>query len=359
MARAPKFGRTFSRRPMFSFRPRTRFKLPKKSTPLIVKTSTGKANAFGWSVSLSVVLSVLVHVLILFVFVLAIRLLIKVPPAPPLPLVVPQSFLSGNQLSRPDKVTAAPTRASTLKHFLSTRNASNSVSPTALNAMLNGTAANEHLFAISLGQGGELASNNGSMGAMGVPGKTIGGMPAVSFFGVQTRAKRVVFLVDHAGRMVGHLYLLKREVQRSIRRLLPFQRFAVIEISAKYKILGPDKLLRASPANRAMVLPRVHRMIAENRDYGQLLPFLRPFKAAWAMHPQVIFFLTDGYVDPRLIADIGDLNRQYPIRVYTFTFMGDNKRHQENLKKIAAETGGKFMYLSPRVLEREGSGAAR
>jgi hypothetical protein len=85
MARAPKFGRTFSRRPMFSFRPRTRFKLPKKSTPLIVKTNTGKANAFGWSVSLSVVLSVLVHVLILFVFVLAIRLLIKVPPAPPLP----------------------------------------------------------------------------------------------------------------------------------------------------------------------------------------------------------------------------------------------------------------------------------
>ena len=357
MARAPKFGRTFSRRPAFSFRSRSRFKLPKRSAPLILKTPGTTAKSISNGTWLSVVLSVLVHVLLLFIFVLAIRLLIKIPPPPPLPLIVPQSFLSGNQLSHPDKVTAAPTRASALKRFLSTRNASNSVSPTALNAMLNGTASNEHLYAISLGQGGELASNNGSMGAMGVPGKTIGGMPAVSFFGVQTRAKRVVFLVDHAGRMVGHLYLLRREVQRSIRHLLPFQRFAVIEISATYKILGPDKLLRASPANRAMVLPRVHNMIAENRDFGELLPFLRPFKAAWAMHPQVIFFLTDGYVDPRLIADIADLNRQYPIRVYTFTFMGDNKRHQENLRKIAAETRGKFLYLSPRLLERKGSGA--
>ncbi len=357
MARAPKFGRTFSRRPAFSFRPRTRFKLPKRSAPLFSKTPGTPTRTIASGTWLSVVLSVLVHVLLLFTFVLAIRLLIKIPPPPPLPLIVPQSFLSGNQLSHPDKVTAAPTRASALKRFLSTRNASNSVSPTALNAMLNGTATNEHLYAISLGKGGELASNNGSMGAMGVPGKTIGGMPAVSFFGVQTRAKRVVFLVDHGGRMVGHLYLLRREVQRSIRHLLPFQRFAVIKISATYKILGPDKLLRASPANRAKVLPLVHNIIAENKDMGQLQPFLRPFKAAWAMHPQVIFFLTDGYVDPRLIADIGDLNSQYPIRVYTFTFMGDNQRHQKNLRKIAAETGGKFLYLSKRILEREGSSA--
>ncbi|MGC9260555.1 MAG: hypothetical protein ACP5I8_10850 [Phycisphaerae bacterium] len=356
MARTPKLGRTFTRRRVWFLRTRPRLKLPGKKARVVsflpghgspARSGGTAERLLGW------VMSLLVHVVALFVFVLAIRLLTKAPAAPPLPFIMPQSFLSGHQLTALDKPPSSAIRRMTIKHLLGTRQAAKLASATALSAMLNGTTPDTHLFAISLGQGSQFsASSNGYLGAMGMPGKTVGGMPAISFFGVRARAKRVVFLVDHAGRMVGHLYLLKREVQRSIRHLLPFQRFAVIEISAKYKILGPDKLLRASPANRAMVLPEVHKMLAENRDYGQLLPFLRPFKVAWAMHPQVIFFLTDGYVDPRLIADLRQLNAQYPIRVYTFTFMGDNLRHQKNLRKIAAATGGKFMYLSPRLLER-------
>ncbi len=356
MARTPKLGRTFKRRRVWFFRPRPRLKLPGNKARVAgfgpgigsPARSGGRTDRLlGW------VMSLLVHVVALFIFVLAIRLLTKVPAAPPLPFIMPQSFLSGHQLTALDKAPTSSIRPMTIRHFLGNRKLDNMTSTTALSSMLNGTTPDSHLFAISLGQGGTLSSSSGgSLGAMGIPGKTIGGMPSISFFGVRARAKRVVFLVDHAGRMVGHLYLLKREVQRSIRHLLPFQRFAVIEISAKYKILGPDKLLRASPANRSMVLPEVHKMIAENRDYGQLLPFLRPFKVAWAMRPQVIFFLTDGYVDPRLIADIRRLYVHHPIRVYTFTFMGDNLRHQKNLRLIAAETGGKFMYLSPRLLER-------
>jgi hypothetical protein len=356
MARAPKLGRTYTRRPIFFSRPRARLKLPGKAPPVVsflspsgapAKTSRISDRLLGW------VMSLLVHVLALFVFVLAIRLLTKIPPAPPLPLIMPQSFLSGNQLTHADKLQTAPTRATTLKHFLNTHNSSNSVSPSALNTMLNGTASNSHLFAISLGQGGQLAVNNGAMGVMGIPGKTLGGMPGVSFFGVQAHAKRVMFLIDHAGHMVGRLYLIRREVRASIQNLLPFQKFAVITISGKYKILGPAKLLRASPANKAAVRKKVSTVIAEGHDQGLLLPFLRPFKAAWAMKPQVIFFLTDGYVDPRLIGDIRRMHEQYPIRVYTFTLIGTTRIHQEYLRRIAAETGGKFLYLSKRVLLRQ------
>ncbi len=319
MALAPKLGRTFSRRPVFFSRPRARLKLPGRRPPVVSFLTTSGPQTKASIISdrwLGWVMSLLVHVLALFVFVLAIRLLTKVPPAPPLPLIMPQSFLSGNQLTHADKLQTAPTRASTLKHFLNTHN-SNSVSPSALNSMLNGTASNEHLFAISLGQGGQLAVNNGAMGVMGIPGKTLGGMPGVSFFGVQAHAKRVMFLIDHAGHMIGRLYLIRREVRASIANLLPFQKFAVVTISGKYKILGHAKLLRASPANKATVRKKVSTVIAEGHDQGLLLPFLRPFKAAWAMKPQVIFFLTDGYVDPRLIKDIKRMHEQYPIRVYT------------------------------------------
>lgn len=355
MARAPKFGRTFSRRRFIFFHSRPRFKVPGKK-PLVCGSAPGGysgANAgrisdrlLGW------VISLLVHVVALFVFVLAIHLLTKLPAPPPLPIIIPQSFLSGNQFTPFNKDPVSPTHTMTLQDFLGAHKVNHSISSAALSAMLNGSASNQHLFAISLGQGASSSSINGALGAMGIPGKALAGMPAVSFFGVQAQARRVVFLVDHAGRMVGHLYLLKREVRRSIGQLLPFQKFAVIAISGKYKILGPDRLLRASPDNRTLVRRKVRKLIAEGHDYGLLLPFLKPFEAAWAMHPQVIFFLTDGYVDPRLIADIRHLNSKYPVHVCTFTFVGGNQRHQENLRRIAAETAGKFKYVSARALER-------
>ncbi len=349
MARAPKFGRSFSRRRGLRFRWRPRLGFAKVA-PRSAAPRGLSDRLLGW------VISLVLHLVGLFTFVLAVQLLIKPPAAPPPPLIMPQSFLSGNQLTDIAKTRHAPSHHSLLKDFLVARNIGAAASSSSLNAWLNGSASNAPLFAITLGPGGDMEGSGGPAGALGVPGNALGGLPAVSFFGVHGQARRIVFIIDHSGSMIGHLYLVRAEVRHAVENLLPFQKFAVIAFAHAYKLLGPQKLVRASPEAKASALAALHRIEAEGHNDNMLGPFLRPFQTAWAMRPQAIFFLTDGHFDPRLIARIAQLNTHYPIRVYTFAFLDDDRVFQGHLRRIATETGGQFKNLSARVLERAGAG---
>jgi TonB family protein len=167
--------------------------------------------------------------------------------------------------------------------------------------------------------------------------------------------KRIVFVLDHSGATVGKLYLLRATVERAIDGLSPLQKFAVIVFAGQYRILVANRLLRATPANKALVVAQLKTTIAEGRSEGTLKPFLRPFQAAWAMQAQSVLFLTDVPFDPRLVDRIGALNKQRHVAVYTVGSGGT--RFKSLLRKISQETGGRFFHLSASALKKRGRGA--
>jgi hypothetical protein len=302
--------------------------------------------------------SVLLHVLIITGFIFAYHFINIHRRRPPRPLFMPVSFAGEWPLAKdtPRDRPGAWGRVARrdIPGFDLRSRAMSLQSPT---RRRNGQTAARQAILLSLGYGEKMSAvsrvngwNGDRNGALGVPARWRGSSPPVCFFGTHSRATSVVFLVDHSGSMIGKLHLVKDEVRRALDRLLPFEKFAVIVFSRHYQILGPSHLLPATVNLRRWVEKSFQRILAEGHNDHRLLPFLRPFQAAYAMRPQVIYFLTDGHFDPRLIPAIAALNATASARVYTFAFLDRNPVFQARLRRIAAETGGKFEVVSRRRL---------
>ena len=302
--------------------------------------------------------SVLLHLLIITGFIFAYHLINIQRRRPPRPIFMPESFAGERPLAK-DTPRGRPgalgqvERRDTPDFNLRARSLP-VLSPA---RWRNGWMESRQATRLGLDYGKTMSAvsrENGWRGdwngALGVPVRWRGSGLRVSFFGIHSPATSVVFLVDHSGSMIGKLHLVKDEVRRALDRLLPFEKFAVIVFSRHDQILGPPHLLPATVNLRRGVEKSFQRILAEGHNDNMLLPFQRPFQVAYAMRPQAIYFLTDGHFDPRLIRVIAALNAATPARVYTFAFLDRNPVFQSRLRRIAAETGGKFEVVSRRML---------
>jgi hypothetical protein len=166
----------------------------------------------------------------------------------------------------------------------------------------------------------------------------------------KSHARRTVYLLDHSGSMLDSFDYLRTEVENATSNLAPFQRFAVIMFSENVTVLGPDHLQRANDDARRDIRKRLATIHASGHNDGELAPFQKGFEKAFAMNPEVIFFLTDGEFDPRLVDVVRKLNAQRPenqrVEIHTIAYIQIGPDAAGSLKKIAAENHGRYKFVA-------------
>jgi hypothetical protein len=191
------------------------------------------------------------------------------------------------------------------------------------------------------GHGGGGGQGEGSGGGVG---NGVG--PSTEFFGTREYGVSFVYVIDCSGSMAKHnaLQRAERELNVSLEQLPPDARFGVVFYNLNTTTMtdesGDPALMPATAANKERVRTRLLTLRAEGpTDHARALD------AAFAMHPEVVFFLTDGrQLRPeqadRLLNDAG------ATRVHATEFGdGADPGTLDPLKTLATGTGGSYRYL--------------
>jgi len=153
--------------------------------------------------------------------------------------------------------------------------------------------------------------------------------------------KRIVFIIDRSGSTTDSMMLVKRELRHCIGKLDRTQSFHVIFFSSGPTVEMPGrKLVPATMANREMAFDFIDDIV----PVGQTDPS-DAFRAAFALQPEVIHFLTDGEFDSKVVAQIDKLNAAKKTRINTVCFM--YVQAEPLLQEIAQRNGGKYRFISP------------
>lgn len=178
-------------------------------------------------------------------------------------------------------------------------------------------------------------------------GLTVGSGGGPVFFGLggsAQGAKRIVYVVDRSGSMLGTFTYVRRELERSIGGLRRSQKFHVIFFSAGTPLENPPgKLVSAIRARKEHLfefLKDVHPEGSTNPE-----PAMR---RALALEPDLIYFLTDGEFSPTLIEKLDRWNEDRRVKIFTIAYF--DRRGAVLLERIAREHGGKFRFFSEHDL---------
>jgi uncharacterized protein with von Willebrand factor type A (vWA) domain len=173
-----------------------------------------------------------------------------------------------------------------------------------------------------------------------------GGGAGASFFGITSRGKRFAYIVDKSGSMGQgrKLPIAMRELAKSVGDLPDFASFFVVLFSSGF-IEPPTQhgWMRA----RKPIVNRFIRWLNEVTPGGGTVPAPAfEYVLSEDLRPDVIFFLTDGEI-PEDTADIvSDMNRNGPSRVVINTIAFGDARSQDQLRRIARDSGGTYRFVS-------------
>jgi hypothetical protein len=221
------------------------------------------------------------------------------------------------------------------------------------------TGANAASAAEAIFTGG-ISAPGGSVGATGEGGPIapygapggVGIGPASSFFGCGGSGVRIVYVVDHSGSLLDNFDFLRAEVKRSVDNLLPVQQFAVVAFAEDAQILGPPTLQRATNDAKHALDTQLDQLKGQGQNDDQLPPFQHALEKAFALKPQLIYFLTDGAFDPKLDAIVARLNANHKVRINTLAFVQSDPHYEAQLKALARNNGGTYKFVSERDLGR-------
>ncbi len=166
------------------------------------------------------------------------------------------------------------------------------------------------------------------------------------------RASRIVYIIDHSGSLLENFDFLREELKNSVSHLIPRQQFAVVALSEDSEILGPSTLQHATADARRDLFGRIDQLRAQGENDGTLIPFQRAFEKAFALKPQLIYFLTDGAFDAALPANIDRLNAGHKVRINTLAFVNADPRYESQLKALAHDNGGVYKFIAEKDLGR-------
>lgn len=194
------------------------------------------------------------------------------------------------------------------------------------------------------GPGGGSGGGSGG-GVGGGVGRGVG--PGTEFFGAREHANSFAYVIDCSGSMAARnaLEVAKRELVSSLSRLSPDARFTIIFYNLHATIFsdpaGQRGLMPATVANKA----RVETQLAQISPDGGT-DHMQALRAALAMRPEVVFFLTDADLMTRADAQ-GVLAAAGQTRIQAVEFgrgadlAGDDKP----LRLLANGTGGTYRYI--------------
>ena len=302
--------------------------------------------AFPWIASVLIHLALLLLIAFLLVAVAAPKLL------KPHPIIVPQSM---NQLFslHPGKMSSAgahnPLRQvrQDIKQLMSHNT---HMSRTSVKSLLNSSARHSLDFIARGSKGG--AANGGALATFGVPGGGMGNGPPTSFMGSGGgNATRIVYIIDHGGNLLVGLGQIKAALRRSINRLVPIQQFGVIVFAGHSHLLAPG-FAHATEANKRALRRELMSLKPGQPNMDRYLYFAVPFETAFKLRPQVIYFLANGAIDPKLVSLIAQLNKDHSVHIFTYAF-ADRHRNDPGpqlLKKIARQNGGGYKFISRQMI---------
>lgn len=191
----------------------------------------------------------------------------------------------------------------------------------------------------ALGGGG--GSGGGSLGGVG---RGVG--PGTEFFGAREHAGSFAYVIDCSGSMATRnaLDVAKRELLASLAQLPPDAQFAVIfynlHATTFTDLQGKRGLMAATKVNKARVGTQLD---AVDPDGGT--DHMLALRAAIALHPEVIFFLTDA--DLMTNTDVTDLLAELgKTRVQAIEFgRGADLGGSGPLRRLSTTSGGAYRYL--------------
>ncbi|MHC5542509.1 vWA domain-containing protein, partial [Singulisphaera rosea] len=190
-----------------------------------------------------------------------------------------------------------------------------------------------------------LAGGGGSgIGSGGGIGRGVG--PGTEFFGAREHARSFAYVIDCSGSMAtrNSLGIAKRELLNSLSQLPPDAEFAVVFYNLNAKVFtdpqGHPGLMAATQTNKL----RARVQLDEVDSIGGTDHMLA-LRAALAVNPEVIFFLTDA--DLMTNTDVDDiLHESKNSRVQAVEFgRGADLGGTNPLRRLASSTGGTYRYL--------------
>jgi hypothetical protein len=192
----------------------------------------------------------------------------------------------------------------------------------------------------------------GEPGDYGPPGD---GQTSVRVFGVEGKGTRFVYVFDRSSSMEGApLATAKQQLIQSLESLSSLHQFHIIFFNQQMRNFdlsgGGRRIAFATDRNKKLAARFVGGVTADGGT--DRLPALR---AAIAMNPDVIFFLTDAD-DPMPtseLAEIAELNERAGVAISTIEFgRGPAKQAKNFLTELARTTGGKYGYVDTTQLTR-------
>lgn len=193
--------------------------------------------------------------------------------------------------------------------------------------------------------GGSPLGGVGSM-ANGADGQGLelagGAGGSASFFGIEARGARFVYIVDVSASMGGpKMDALRRELTGSINRLERAS-FEVFFFSSETRPIGGQiRWLEASAKYKQFAAQEIKAIDA----FGGTNP-MPAFVAAFAMtpRPDAIYFMTDGLFSEAVVGAVAELNRQgAKIPVHCISFL--SREAEALLRAIAKQSGGTYSYV--------------
>lgn len=212
-------------------------------------------------------------------------------------------------------------------------------------SLLGGGGGGAEAEGIFRGSGASLMASNGKGDGPAFQTPGVGRGPQSSLYKSSGNALRIVYILDHSGSMVDNFVSLKAEATRSVNNLVPLQYFAVIMVSDKVTTVGPGQLQQALPEAKKQFAELMQREVAAGANDNLLAPFEEAFRRAFAMDPELIYFLTDGKFGDGLIGKVKEMNKEGRTHINTIAFVTEEPDYKGKLQQLARENGGEYQFV--------------
>jgi len=177
--------------------------------------------------------------------------------------------------------------------------------------------------------------------------------PQVEFFGSRLDQRKVCFVVDASGSMLGLFSAVRAHLADCIQGLQPDQYFSVIFFNNNVYESSPGAIVRATQAAKTAAASFA-KSIEPAGPTNPLAAIERAMRARDASGdaPALIYFLTDGFdLTPRaaddLPAAVEALRKQLApgVKINTIGFWTE-PHDCDVLRKIARQSGGQFVSVT-------------
>ncbi|MSQ90168.1 MAG: VWA domain-containing protein, partial [Phycisphaerales bacterium] len=199
---------------------------------------------------------------------------------------------------------------------------------------------------LALGDQGAGSSVSGSGGVGGS-----GGSGGTGFMGIETDAKRIVYLLDFSNSMFGgngnpkidHMLF---ELKKSVNRLPSDHSFYVIFFDNEELPMPPDAMVLASKSNKSTYFAWADTESVGPSSRGGTDPSGALDIALSRLKPDAIFLLTDGGFDAdRSFQVINTKNADHRVEINTIGF--HDRSNEAVMQQIATENHGEYRYIPP------------